>query len=190
MSEDTFSKLAHRYDDFVGSFDYEKIRKYLPVLHDEPILDLGGGTGRVGIHFVKEANGCIILDLSFKMLNEARKRSQRFMLVQGLSQTLPFREQSLKQIFINDSLHHIRDQIGTIRDCYTVLKPEGKVIIREFNRKYFWNLFLILFEKMVRFGSKFLSPKELTTMCEEQNLSVSIHKPSKGTFIAIGERKS
>lgn len=189
MSEDIFSKLAHRYDDFVGSFDYEKIRKYLPVLPDELILDLGGGTGRVGIHFIKEANGCIILDLSFKMLNEAKKRSQRFMLVQGLSQTLPFREQSLKQIFINDSLHHIRDQIGTIKDCYVVLKPKGKVIIREFNRKYFWNLFLILFEKIVRFGSKFLSPKELTTMCEEQNLSVSIHKPSKGTFIAIGERK-
>ncbi|MCG3219930.1 MAG: methyltransferase domain-containing protein [Candidatus Heimdallarchaeota archaeon] len=190
MSEDTFSKIAHRYDDFVGSFNYEKLRKYLPIVPEEPILDLGGGTGRVGVYFVEEANGCIILDLSFKMLNEAKKRTKKFMLVQGFSQHLPFREQSLKQIFVNDTLHHIRDQMGTIRECYTTLAPEGKVIIREFDRKYFWNWLLILFEKIVRFRSKFLSPEELTEMCEEQNLTVSIQKPSKGTFIAIGKRKN
>jgi len=62
MSEDRFSHLAHRYDDFVGSFDYEKIREYLPILPDEPVLDLGGGTGRVAVHFLEESNGCIILE--------------------------------------------------------------------------------------------------------------------------------
>ena len=115
---------------------------------------------------------------------------QNFMLVQGLSQKLPFREKSLKQIFINDSLHHIYDQIGTLKETYTALSLGGKVIIREFNRKYFWNIFLILFEKIIRFGSKFLTPEELTRMCENQNLEVVIVKPSKGTFIAIGERIS
>lgn len=190
MREDTFSKIAHRYDDFVGSFNYEKIREFLPILPEEPILDLGGGTGRVAVHLLNETSGCIILDVSFNMLKEAEKRSHKFMLVQGLSQALPFREQSLKQIFINDSLHHIRDQVGTLKETSIALAPDGKVIIREFNPKYFWNIFLILFEKIVRFGSKFLTPEELTIMCEEQSLKVSIEKPTKGTYIATGERNN
>jgi ubiquinone/menaquinone biosynthesis C-methylase UbiE len=189
MSEDTFSHLAHRYDDFVGSFDYEKIREYLPILPEEPVLDLGGGTGRVAVHLLEEANGCILLDVSFNMLVEAKKRSDRFMLVQGLSQALPFRKKSFKQIFVNDTLHHIIDQEGTLKDCYMSLASEGKVIIREFNRRYFWNWFLILFEKIIRFGSKFLTPKELIEMCKRQGLEASYQKPTKGTFIVIGERR-
>lgn len=190
MSKDIFSRIAHNYDNIVGSFNYEKISKYLPLLPDELILDLGGGTGRVGTYLDMETNGCIILDLSFEMLIEAKKRSQNFMLVQGFSQSLPFREKSIKQIFVNDTLHHVSEQIGTIRECYFILTSKGKVIIREFNRKYFLNWFLILFEKIIRFKSKFLSPEELISMCEEHNMKVLLHKPSRGTFIVIGEKNN
>lgn len=188
MRNKIFSNIAHWYDDFVGSFDYEEIAEYLPLYEDELILDLGGGTGRVSQDLASNTNGCIILDLSYKMLIQAKRKSRSMFIIQGLSQNLPFRERSLKQIFLNDTLHHIADQEGTLKDCFAILDSEGKLIIREYDKKKLSTKFLIFFEKLVRFGSKFLSPSQLSEMCTEQGFKAEFHRPSKSTFILIAEK--
>ncbi len=188
MRNKIFSNIAHRYDDFVGTFDYDKIATYLPLMKDELILDLGGGTGRVSKDLANNTNGCIILDLSYKMLLQAKMKSRSMFLIQGLSQHLPFRKKSLKQIFLNDSLHHIAEQEITVQDCFNVLDSKGKLIIREYDKKKFRTKILILFEKIVRFGSKFLSADQLSEMCIEQGFEVEYHRPTKSTFILIAEK--
>lgn len=188
MRNKIFSNIAHWYDNFVGSFDFEKVAKYIPLYENEVILDLGGGTGRVSQDLGNNTSGCIILDLSFQMVLQAKKKSRSKYLVQGLSQNLPFREDSLKQIFLNDTLHHIAEQEGTLKDCYVSLGSKGRLIIREYDKKKFRTKFLILFEKIVRFGSKFLSPGQLSEMCIEQGFKTEFNRPTKSTFILIAEK--
>ncbi len=188
MRNKIFSNIAHWYDDFVGSLDFDKVAEFIPLYEDELILDLGGGTGRVSQDLGKNTKGCIILDLSFKMLLQAKEKSRSMFLINGLSQNLPLREASLKQIFLNDSLHHIADQEGTLADCYYTLGTNGKLIIREYDKKKIRTKFLIFFEKIVRFGSKFLSTKELSEMCVEQGFKTEFSRPSKSTFILVAEK--
>lgn len=183
-----FSKMAHRYDKFVGKFNLNELLDYLPLDSENLLLDLGGGTGRAAEQLQDHVNECIVLDSSYEMLLEAKKKTNRFLIVQAVGGALPFREKSLKQIFLNDSFHHIKKQRETLEESFRALKPGGKLIIREFDKNYFWNLFLRFAEFVVGFGSKFYSPKKLAAICEEIGFKTSWERPDKRTFILIAEK--
>ena len=183
-----FSKFAHRYDNFVGKFNLEELLEYLPLDKENLLLDLGGGTGRAAEQLLEYVNECIVLDPSYEMLLEAKKKTDRFLNIQAVGEALPFRNNSLKQIFLNDSFHHIKKQKETLEESFRVLKPGGKLIIREFDKNYFWNLFLRFAEFVVGFGSKFYSPKKLAAICEEIGFKTSWKRPNRSTFILIAEK--
>jgi len=183
-----FSKVAHNYDKYFGRSDINDIIEYIPVVDDELFFDLGGGTGRDAFQLKDKVNGSLVFDANYKMLQQAQKKSQDLMLVQGLAESLPIRSNSLKQIFLNDSLHHIQKQEETLAECFRVLEPGGLLIIREFDRKYFWNKFLIFAEKLLMFRSKFLSPKQLSEMCQELGFETSFQRPSKATYILVAKK--
>jgi len=178
-----FNRIAHRYDGIVGSFDIDSILTYLPLNEEVLLLDLGGGTGRVSFHLLEHVKECLIIDISNEMLTQAKKKTSQFLLAQGTAGKIPLRSNSIKQIFLNDSLHHIREQKETIAECYRILQKGGELYIREFNRKYFWNIFLIIGEALLCFKSKFYSPKELTKVCEDVGFEVTIVRRRKGTFL-------
>lgn len=180
---DYFSRLAHGYDNFVGDFNFSSIEDYLDLEKKEVLIDVGGGTGRVATALKEHTRGCIVLDYSFDMLKKAIKKDSDLMLVQASSDAMPFRDGTVKQLFLNDSLHHIQAQTETLQECERIMPQNGKLMIREFDRKHFWNKFLIFFEKLARFNSKFLSPDELTKMCKDVNLKSTYQHPTKGTFI-------
>ena len=183
-----FSKMAHRYDNFVGKFNLDELLDYLPLDSENLLLDLGGGTGRAAEQLLDHVNECIVLDSSYEMLLEAKKKTDRFLNVQAVGEALPFRDKSLKQIFLNDSFHHITKQRETLVESFRVLKPGGKLIIREFDKSYFWNIFLRFAEFIVGFGSKFYSPKKLAAMCKEIGFQTTWEKPNKSTFVLIAEK--
>ncbi|MBY8994846.1 MAG: class I SAM-dependent methyltransferase [Candidatus Heimdallarchaeota archaeon] len=183
-----FSKVAKKYDNFVGKFNLDEIIDYLPLDTANLLLDLGGGTGRVAEQLQDIVNECIVFDYSYEMLLQAKSKTDRFLLIQGSGENLPFREKSLQQIFLNDSFHHIKEQKETLEESYRVLKPGGKLIIREFDKSYFWNFILRFLEFIVGFGSTFYSPKKLGAICEEIGFKVSWEKPNKSTYILIAEK--
>ena len=113
---DLFSRIAHRYDNIVGSFNFEEIGGFLPLEKEDLLLDFGGGTGRATEHLEAVVNGCIVLDRSYEMLEQAARKSIQSHLVQGLGESLPFRKNSIKQIFANDTLHHIKKQRASIEN--------------------------------------------------------------------------
>ena len=185
---DLFSRIAHKYDDIVGSFNFEEIGKSLPLERKDLLLDFGGGTGRAAQHLEAVVNGCVILDKSYAMLKQADKKSIQSHLVQGLGESLPFRKNSIKQIFANDTLHHLKKQRESIAECYKILIPKGKLIIREFDKRKFRVKLLILFEKIIRFGSKFFSPDELANLCQEIGFSSKIVPLTKNTYLVVCEK--
>lgn len=180
---DLFSKIAKNYDHIISDFDLDSIIQEFPIAENELLLDLGGGTGRVATHFLNYVNECLVLDRSFEMLKQAQKKSSELILVQGTSDAMPFRANTIKQIFVNDTLHHVHRQRETLEDSYTILRSGGNLIIRDYDRKYFWNILLILFEKILRFGSKFFTPYELEQVCEEIGFNVSWKRLTKGTYL-------
>ncbi len=182
---DLFSRIAHKYDNIVGAFNFEEIGRSLPLEKEDLLLDFGGGTGRAAEHLEAVVNGCIVLDRSYEMLKQAAKKSIQSHLVQGLGESLPFRKNSIKQIFVNDTLHHIKKQRESIEECYKVLIPKGKLIIREFDRRKFRVKILIFFEKILRFGSKFFSPKELQGLCHEIGFNTKFVPLTKSKYLVV-----
>ena len=116
---DYFSKLAHGYDSFVGDFNFNTIIDYLDLETKEVLIDVGGGTGRIATALKEHTRGCIVLDYSFEMLKKAVKKDADLMLVQASSDAMPFRDSTVKQLFLNDSLHHIQAQ----KPCF----PKGHI---------------------------------------------------------------
>jgi len=180
---DYFSRFAHMYDGFVGDSELNNILDYLDLQKKDILVDVGGGTGRDAKALKQHVRGCIILDYSYNMLQKAKGKDDDVMLVQASSDAMPFRDGTIEKLFMNDSLHHIQVQEDSMKECERVLTKSGKLMIREFDRKHFWNKLLIFFEKLVRFNSKFLTPEELVKMCSDANLKSSYERPSKSTFI-------
>ncbi|MCE7737888.1 MAG: methyltransferase domain-containing protein [Candidatus Heimdallarchaeota archaeon] len=187
---DLFSRIAKRYDKIIKGFDLSTILDNLTLIHNEVILDLGGGTGRLAVAFEEYVNGCILLDRSFEMINQAKKKSTTIMIVQGVSEALPFRKGSIPQIFANDTLHHIHKQDETIEQCYEILSTSGHLMVREFDPDHWKTRFLIFFEKLLLFGSKFLSPKSLEEICKKYNFTVEWERLTKSTYLLNAKKNS
>ena len=184
-----FNRIAKRYDKIVGPFDLREILEFLPLKSNALLLDLGGGTGRVSFQLSEHVKECILFDVSIEMLQQAHKNSEKLPIIQALAEKIPFKSNSFDQIFLNDSLHHIKNQQETLEECYRILKPNGELLIREFDKKYFWNIFLIIMEAFLRFKSKFLSPNQLAIMCENIGFKTEWVRPTKATFILIATKK-
>lgn len=184
-----FNLVARRYDKFVGPFDLQEIKEYLPLKPDALLLDLGGGTGRVAFQLSEYVNECFITDSSYQMLQQSQKNKHKLPLIQARGERAPFKSNSINQIFLNDSLHHIQKQQETLEECYRILAPKGELIIREFDKKYFWNIFLIIGEAFLRLKSTFVSPKQLSEMCEIIGFTTNWIRPTKRTFILIATKE-
>jgi len=187
-SMDLFSRIASIYDKIIRGFALETIREFLQLNPDELLLDLGGGTGRLSTELDNQSNGCIILDRSFEMLQQASQKSKQLLIVQGVGENLPFKENSIPQIFLNDTLHHIHFQNDTIANCYNILKPEGRLFIREYDPDQWRTRFLIFFEWVLRFGSTFLSPYKLEEICQNCGFSVEWQRLSKSTYMLSAKK--
>jgi len=122
------------------------------------------------------------------MINQAQNKSRDLLLVQGSGDSMPFRENTIKQIFVNDVLHHIQKQEETLKESHLVLKDQGNIIIRDYDRKYIGNIFLFIFEKILRFGSIFFSPQELKDKCQDIGFSVNWKRLTRGTYLLSAEK--
>jgi len=185
---DLFSKIAHRYDNIIPSFDIDSIIDYLPLTKEDLLVDLGGGTGRVATKLLEHVNECIIFDRSNEMLQQVRNKTKGLYLVQGAAENQPFRKNSITSFFVNDVFHHLKKQEQTLENIKEILTDGGNLIVRDYDRKYFWNIFLLIFEKLLLFGSRFLTPYELETMCNELDFFVNWRRITKGTYLLIARK--
>lgn len=106
------------------------------------LLDLGTGPGDIPIRLVGLCPKVQIraIDLSEEMLKIARlqvakaglSRQIDFQLVDA--KALPFGNAFFDGVFSNTILHHVTDPVTFLREAYRVLKPEGRLLIRDLFR--------------------------------------------------------
>lgn len=106
------------------------------------VLDLGCGLGEYVRGFAREGAQALGSDVALDRLVEARQRVAKsgttgvlgFMGAAG--EALPFRDDSLDVIVLNEVIEHVQDDRATLREISRVLRPGGRCILYAPNRLY------------------------------------------------------
>lgn len=90
------------------------------------VLTVCGGSG-MDAQFLCEAGACVISsDISMgaarRCRERARRRNLRVMPIVADVENLPFREQSIRLVYVHDGLHHLTDPMAGIREMARVAR--------------------------------------------------------------------
>ncbi len=107
-----------------------RIAETLGLRGDEPILDVGAGTGHLGEAFRRRGHPVVAVDLTGEFLarNPARRRARADAL------RLPFRDGAFPLVIEASLLHHLDDPVAALREMARV--SAGPVATVEPNRNH------------------------------------------------------
>lgn len=111
--------------------------KILSALGDKPLgwmLDIGTGTGRIAQLLADRADHVVGLDRSPEMLRLARARlqdrpAQRWELVQGDFNALPFADDTFDTVVLHQVLHYAHEPVYALHEAARVARSEGRIVI-------------------------------------------------------------
>ena len=137
-----FNRKAETFDSpkniFLASLVCQAVEKQIALLSDKEILDFGGGTGLLTLPLAKQAKFVTLVDISEKMLEQARLKAERQEIknIQFLEQDLL--ENPLKQEFdfivVSRVLHHMSDLDTALSLFHQHLKEDGRLLIADFTK--------------------------------------------------------
>ena len=137
-SEDYFEKVAEQWDQMRRSYFTNKVREVAVakagVQAGKLAADIGAGTGFMTEELLKNGVKVIAVDQSQAMLEEMKKKFDRFDTVEyrkGKFNNLPIQDESVDYIFANMYLHHVDSPLVAIEEMVRVLKPGGKVVVTD-----------------------------------------------------------
>ncbi|MFF2009559.1 class I SAM-dependent methyltransferase [Streptomyces sp. NPDC058195] len=107
------------------------------------VLDLGSGTGRVAEHIASSTRRVIAVDRSAGMLEYARQcfPPERGVVLRSDIRSLPLKDGVVDGVVCSGVLHHLPEWRRALREAARVLRPGGRLIVREPNARYAGNLF-------------------------------------------------
>ncbi len=160
---DHFGLLAPIYERLIRPRMPERLHHLVALPADGPLLDVGGGTGRVAQFFRREASAVVLVDVSLRMLAQAREKNG-LLCVGGTAEGLPFPDGHFARVIIVDALHHVADQDDALREMWRVLRPGGRLVIEEPDVRRFVVKLVALAEKLTLMRSHFLSPPRIAAL--------------------------
>lgn len=170
---DHFDFLAPFYDRVIKMGDKERLIELLDLPAKGPLLDAGGGTGRVTQAFDGLADPLVITDLSMEMLRQAKTKNG-FQLTCSHTEYLPFPSGYFDRIVMVDALHHVCDHVETANELWRVLKPGGRLLIEEPDVRQMSVKLIALAEKIALMRSHFISPPKIQSLFAYTNAEVSV----------------
>lgn len=90
------------------------------------VLDIGSGAGNMA-HHLAHYGRVVGLESNLRPLAVANARGLE--ALGGLGNQLPFADASFDLVALLDTLEHIPDEFGVLREVFRVLKPGGSVLI-------------------------------------------------------------
>ena len=157
-----------RFDRWAKSYDRGRLRSWftdgqaeileaLDLQEDDWLLDVGCGTGWAvmqAAQMVPSGKACGI-DLSPGMISRANDLADGFSTVEfkvADAESIPYPEQSFDAILCTNSFHHYSTPVRALSEMRRVLKPGGRLIIRDSDRGacrwvWFWDRLNRAFEK-------------------------------------------
>ena len=141
LSIKEFTEAARVYDgDHAGLYemcrdDYPQMLAELEKEPFESVLDVGCGTGAVLalLHEKYPDKRYVGLDLTPEMIEVARTKVAPGMeFVVGDAENLPFGNDSFDAVLCSNSFHHYPDQVAFFAGALRVLRPGGRLILRDY----------------------------------------------------------
>ena len=130
-----YDKFAKGYDRAFAPFEKRFLEKwraetlsYLP--ENSRILEIGAGTG-ANFRFYPQCKFAVASEISFKMLEFAREKTEIIKLSQADAETLPFAVNSFDAAFATLVFCSIPDPENVFRELQRVVKNQGKIVLLE-----------------------------------------------------------
>jgi len=183
-----FDLLAPWYDRVVRLDISPRLAQALRLPHDGLLLDGGGGTGRSSFPFRSAGGRLVGCDFSLPMLQQARIKGIED-LAQARAESLPFRDGAFDSIMVVDALHHFSDGQGAIREFARVLKPGGRLVIEEPDRRLWAIKLLAILEKMALMHSRIATMPEIVRMAVAEGLTARIETGERWTSWVVCDKK-
>jgi ubiquinone/menaquinone biosynthesis C-methylase UbiE len=163
---DHFKLVAPWYERIIPPHGDARLLELLDLPASGPVVDVGGGTGRVAQLLRAEGQPVVVLDENWSMLQQARQKDELGVL-RGQSEKLPLASRSVERILMVDALHHVASQEHTARELWRVLKPGGTIVIEEPDLRRLVVRLLALAEKAALMRSRFLEPEAIAGLFPE-----------------------
>lgn len=143
MPRGSFDRAADYYDQTRG-YDAASANRIRDAIVDHTgagagtrFLELGVGTGRIALPFIRAGYDYTGVDLSqammdrlvAKLANDPQRPSYRFQLYQGDIAELPFEDASFDVLIMVHVLHLVADWRAVLREAARVLRPGGRLVL-------------------------------------------------------------
>ena len=137
-----FNHKAETFDSpkniFLANLVCQAVEKQINLLSDKEILDFGGGTGLLTLPLAKQAKSVTLVDISEKMLEQARLKAEQQDIknIQFLEQDLLEKplEQEFDLIIVSRVLHHMPDLDEALSLFHQHLKEDGQLLLADFTK--------------------------------------------------------
>jgi demethylmenaquinone methyltransferase/2-methoxy-6-polyprenyl-1,4-benzoquinol methylase len=169
--------------------DFRRIAGYLRpyVSSGGLLLDLGGGTGDLGLGVgrVLETE-VIVADITPQMLRRVSPHPSMSVRLTA-AETLPFPSGHFDALLCSDAFHHFRDQGAAAREMCRVVRTGGGVLILEL-RPTGWGRLLVLGERMLGEPAAFRRPGELQDLLSTCGISGTILEQGPLSYLFVGSK--
>ena len=137
-----FNHKAETFDSpkniFLANLVCQAVEKQIDVLSDKEILDFGGGTGLLSLPLAKQAKSVTLVDISEKMLEQARLKAERQEIknIQLLEQDLLANSlnQEFDLIVVCRVLHYMPDLDAALSLFHQHLRENGQLLLADFTK--------------------------------------------------------
>jgi ubiquinone/menaquinone biosynthesis C-methylase UbiE len=178
-----FKLSRHRWSqgDFLTIAD--RLRSYVPP--GGRLLDLGGGTGDLGLG-VGLALGAevVVADVTPEMLSHVSPHPSISVRLTA-AEALPFPDGHFDALLCSDAFHHFRDQDAAVREMARVVRPGGGVLVFEFRRTG-PNRLLVVAERLLGEPGAFKEPLELQRLLARWGIKGAIADRGLITYTFVG----
>ena len=137
-----FNYKAETFDSpknvFLANLVCQTVEKQIDLLSDKEILDFGGGTGLLALPLAKQAKSVTLVDISEKMLEQARLKAEQQDIknIQFLEQDVlenPL-EKEFDPIVVCRVLHHMPDLDAALSLFHQHLRKDGQLLLADFTK--------------------------------------------------------
>ena len=170
---DHFDFIAQYYDHFAGKRKPDELIDLAGLPVQGPILDIGGGTGRVSQALVGMGSQVVLVDISEGMLQQAAKKDGLRTACASSCQ-LPFPPETFDVVIMVDAFHHVTDQKTTIDELWRILKVNGKIIVEEPDINHMAVKLIALMEKVLLMHSNFIPAESIAGMFPQHQADTQV----------------
>lgn len=126
------ARLYTRYRRDLPAGQASALAAALGLRPDDVLIDLGSGTGQLGVPLLEHCAAVVAVDPEPEMLRGLRARCHRVTCVLGDDSDLPTLERQLAgpigAVVIGNALHWM-DEPATLQRCARLLRPQGAVVV-------------------------------------------------------------